>query len=61
MRPNRVLSRNRKKMLPNISIPVRIIPRTNCEIRFCTCVMSLVIRVTSEPVPKQSTYEKTNY
>ena len=43
-----------QNMLPNMSIPLRIMPRTNCERKFCTCVMSLVTRVTSEPVPMES-------
>ena len=43
--------RNRQKILPPISMKVRIIPRTNCATKFCIWVMSLVTRVTNEPVP----------
>ena len=44
-----------KYMLPNISMAVRIMPRTNWEMKFCTWVMSLVTRVTREPAPSRST------
>ena len=47
-----------KYMLPNISMAVRIMPRTNWEMKFCTWVMSLVTRVTREPAPSRSTWGK---
>ena len=52
--PNCRFRRNMQKMLPPISMVVRIMPRTNCAARFCTWVMSLVTRVTRDPVPKRS-------
>ena len=51
MRPKVRLSWNMKNMLPKVSMVVRIMPRTNWDTKFCTCVMSLVTRVTSEPAP----------
>lgn len=56
MVPNVLFSRNMKKMLPKVSIEVRIIPRTKLDTKFCTWVMSLVTRVTREPVPNRSTW-----
>ena len=52
--PNAGLSLYMQYMLPKVSIVVRIMPRTNSDRSVCTCVMSLVTRVTSEPVPKRS-------
>ena len=51
IRPNFAFSRNMKKMLPKVSMDVRIRPRLNSDTNSCTCVMSLVTRVISEPVP----------
>ena len=48
--PKRASSRNMNTMLPTVSSVVRIMPRTNCAMKFCTCVTSLVTRVTREPV-----------
>ena len=58
--PNRGFSRNMKNILPKVSMVVRIMPRTNWDTKFCTCVMSFVTRVTREPVPKESTCGKEN-
>ena len=35
-------------------------PRTNWETKFCTWVISLVTRVTNEPVPNWSSWGKEN-
>ena len=59
-RPKVWFKRNMQYMLPNISIEVRIMPRTNWETKFCIWVMSLVTRVTNQPVPNWSSWGKEN-
>ena len=50
--PNLEFRRHMQNILPNVSIIVLIIPPTNCDTKFCTCVISFVTRVTREPLPK---------
>ena len=45
-------------MLPKVSMVVRTMPRTNWDTKFWTWVMSLVTRVTREPVLKASIWGK---
>ena len=59
--PNCRFNRNMQKMLPATSMVVRIIPRINWATKFCIWVMSLVTRVTSEPVPNRSIWGKEKH